>query len=134
MMPGTFPLAIYRGDTSAWTFVLWGDEAKTEPVDLSLYAVKAEIRDRPGGSTVVPLALIVTLPNEIDASLSPAASRVLPASGRWDLQLTDQTGRIMTILAGPVKVTGDITDSTGSPLASSTSRDQPVGFERGVQP
>jgi hypothetical protein len=133
MMPGTFPLAIYRGDTSTWTFVLWGDAAKTVPVDLRLYAVKAEIRDRPGGTIIVPLDLVVT-GNIIDATLTPTASRTVPASGRWDLQLTDQTGRIMTILAGPVKVTGDITDSTGSPLALSTSRDQPVGFERGLQP
>jgi hypothetical protein len=129
MMPGAYPLAIYRGDTSAWTFVLWGDAAKTEPVDLSSYSVKAEIRDRPGGSTIIPLALVVTLPNIIDASLAPNASRAAPASGQWDLQLTDPTGRIMTVLAGPVKVTGDVTDSTGSPLVR-----EPVGFERSVQP
>jgi hypothetical protein len=38
-------------------------------------------------------------------------TRALPASGRWDLQSTDAGGQVATILAGAVKVTGDITDS-----------------------
>jgi hypothetical protein len=109
--PGNFPLDIYRGDTHAWRFVLWQDTAKTDPVDLAGIAVKAEIRERPGGADITPLSLVVTLPNIIDASLSSAETAGLPASGRWDLQLTDAGGRVATVLAGSVKVAGDITDS-----------------------
>jgi hypothetical protein len=125
MLPGAYAMTIYRGDTSAWTFVLWADFDKTDPVDLTGYTVKSEIRNAPGGSTIVPLDLVVTAPNIIEASLSTAASRLLPASGRWDLQLTDATGVVMTVLAGPVKVVGDITDSTSSSL-SARSDEQPV--------
>lgn len=121
MTPGTYPLIIYRGDTYAWRFVLWQDQAKTIPVDLTGFAVAAEIRDKPAGKTIQAISLGVTLPNIISASLTGAQTGQLPASGRWDLQLTDFTGWISTILAGPVTVTGDITDSTGEPGGLATS-------------
>jgi len=111
MTPGTFALNIYRGDDHHWQFVLWADTAKTTAVDLTGYTVKAEIRDRPGGLIVKEPATQITLPNFIDMSFAGVWSRDLPASGRWDLQLTDATGAIATSLAGAVKVTGDITDS-----------------------
>jgi hypothetical protein len=129
MMPGAFPLAIYRGDTSAWVFVLWGDVDKTDAIDLTGYTVKAEIRNAPGGATIIPLDIVVTLPNTVSAGLSPSASRGLPASGRWDLQLTDPTGIVETILAGPVKVTGDITDSDPSSRSAADDR-PPAGYLR----
>jgi hypothetical protein len=117
MMPGGYPLNIYRGDTHAWRFSLWHDAEKTIPVNLAGIAVKAEIRDRPSGALIFPLTCVVTLPNEIEASLTATETKTLPASGRWDLQLTDLTARVSTILAGPVKVTGDITDSEAAAAA-----------------
>jgi len=111
MMPGNYPLNIYRGDDHHWQFILWADVEKTEPVDLTGMTVKAEIRDRPSGSTIFILATQITLPNYIDMSFAGVFSRTFPASGRWDLQLTDMTGAVATILAGAVKVTGDVTDS-----------------------
>jgi hypothetical protein len=115
MIPGGYALNIYRGDTHVWRFVLWQDPEKTEPVDLADVTVKAEIRDRPAGTVIHPIAITVTLPNVVDAKLSSAETKALPANGRWDLQLTDAAGWVSTILAGVVKVTGDITDSTGGP-------------------
>ena len=117
MMPGAFSLIIYRGDTHAWRFTLWQDAEKTLPVDLSNVAVKAEIRDRPAGMVIQPITLVVTLPNIIDASLTADMTSQLPATGRWDLQLTDTYDWVSTILAGTVTVTGDVTDSTGEPGA-----------------
>jgi hypothetical protein len=111
MMPGNYALTIYRGDDSAWRFLLWADDLKTQPVDLTGIAVKAEVRDRTAGAIIIPAALTVTLPNTIDMLLDHDATRLLPASGRWDLQLTDAVGTVATVLAGSVKVTGDITDS-----------------------
>jgi hypothetical protein len=119
MMPGTYPLIIYRADDHAWRFVLWQDAAKSVPVDLTGVTVAAEVRDRPAGASIFPLALTVTLPNIIDAELDHDITAQLPASGRWDLQLTDPAGWVSTILAGGVTVTGDITDSSGEPAAAS---------------
>jgi hypothetical protein len=126
MIPGSFPLNIYAGDTSTWRFTLWRDAAKTDPVDLTGVAVKAEIRLRSGAPALVALQLIVTLPNVIDALLDSDTSREVPASARWDLQLTDAAGHISTILAGPVKVVGDITDSPVSSRAASGADGPPV--------
>jgi len=111
MTPGNYPLNIYRGDDHQWQFVLWADVEKTVPVDLTGVTVKAEIRDRPGGVVVFEVATQITLPNFIDMSFSGVFSRTFPASGRWDLQLIDASGWTSTVLAGAVKVTGDITDS-----------------------
>ncbi|HEY1878436.1 MAG TPA: hypothetical protein VGG68_00740 [Caulobacteraceae bacterium] len=122
MIPGAFSLNIYRGDTHAWRFTLWQDDARTVPVDLTNVAVKSEIRDRPAGAVIQPLALAVTLPNIIDATLTSALTAQLPTSGRWDLQLTDVAGWVSTVLAGTVTVLGDVTDSTGEPSAAAARR------------
>ena len=111
MIPGTFALNIYRGDDHAWRFMLWTDAAKTVAVDLTGMTVEAEVRDRPGGAVIIPALVTVTLPGTVDVVLDHDATRTLPANGRWDLQATDAGGRIATFLAGPVKVTGDITES-----------------------
>lgn len=129
MMPGPFSLTIYRGDTHAWRFTLWQDVAQSAPLDLTGIAVKAEIRDRPAGTPVFAIPLIVTLPNIIDAKLDATETAQLPSSGRWDLQLTDASGWVSTVLAGAVKVVGDITDSTGEPVA----RERRAGYLIGAE-
>jgi len=129
MMPGAYSLNIYRGDSHAWRFVLWADAAKTEAVDLTGTTVKAEIRDRPAGTVIRPITLTVTLPNIVDAYLAASQTAMLPASGRWDLQLTDGTGWVSTVLAGAVKVTGDITDSTGEPAGRAAAPARRSGFQ-----
>jgi hypothetical protein len=115
--PAEYPLELYRGDTYQWTFVLWQDADRTVPYDLTGIDVKAEIRDRPSGALIIPLTLTVTPPNSILAVLDAAGSKLLPIAGAWDLQLTDPAGGLVnTVIAGPVSVTPDITDST-PPLA-----------------
>jgi hypothetical protein len=121
MTPAPYPLVLYRGDTYAWQFVLWDDIAQTIPTDLTGVTVKAEIRDQPAGSTIVPLNLTVTLPNLIYAALDAASSQKLPfPTGVWDLQLTYPDATVATPIAGTVLVTADVTDS--SVVASSTMR------------
>jgi hypothetical protein len=112
MTPGTYPLALYRGDTYHWQFLLWEDAGKTVPYDLTGVTVKSEIRDRFGGSQIVSLTCVVTLPNSVDVDLDAAASATLPLAGVWDLQLTYPSAEVATVLAGPVNVTADVTDST----------------------
>jgi hypothetical protein len=114
MTPSTYALDLYRGDTYHWSFVLWDDTDKTVPHDLTGVVVKAEIRDRPGGSVVSPLALTVILPNTIDAAMDAAQSAQLPDAGVWDLQLTYPDNFVATVLAGDVTVTPDVTDSVAA--------------------
>jgi hypothetical protein len=111
MTPGKYTLTIYRGDSYRWQFKLWSDAAKTQPVDLTGVTAKAELRDKSGGAVLGALACVITQPNIIDASLAADDSALLK-SGVWDLQLTYAGGDVSTVLAGPMTVTADVTDST----------------------
>lgn len=106
--PANYTLRLYRGDSYGWQFVLWSDTDKTQPVDLTDVTVAAQIRDRPGGTPVIDMTCTVTLPNTIAVDLDAADSQTAP-SGGWDLQLTYSDGRVVTVLAGMVIVTPDIT-------------------------
>jgi len=115
MQPGRYDLRVYRGDTFRWTFVLWLDRKKAVPMDLAGATVKAEIRNRPAGATVIPLALEIELPNRIAAELTAAASSSLPVglpqNMVWDLQITLPNTDVNTILRGDVVMTTDVTAS-----------------------
>ena len=113
MTPGVFNLDLYRGDTYRWQFKLWTDAEKTDPADLSDVTVKAEIRDKPGGTKITPLTCTITEPNIIDVVLSAAASQLLDAKGAWDLQLTYPSGDVQTIVSGAVQVQADVTMAGG---------------------
>jgi hypothetical protein len=112
MTPGYLQLGLYRGDTYRWTIKLWVDPNKTQPADLSGVTAKAEIRERPAGTNITVMPCTVTQPNIIDMVLSSDACRALPARGVWDLQLTYASGDVATVIAGPVVLTDDVTDST----------------------
>lgn len=113
MKPGKFDLDLYRGDTYRWRFQLWMDADKTQPTDLAGITTKAEIRPKPmGNQWVVEMPTTVELPNAIIMQLTADASKKL-ASGKWawDLQLTYPSGDVVTVLAGIVNVSPDVTDS-----------------------
>lgn len=110
MQPAAFDLDLYRGDTARMQLTLWA--AGHTPVDLTGVAVKSEIRDRPAGTTLISLHCTITLPNIIEVFLSRANSEKLPQAGVWDLQLVYPNGDVFTPIAGQVKVTMDVTDST----------------------
>jgi hypothetical protein len=125
--PPSFPLDLYRGDTFRLVVRVWEDVLLTIPASLAGTTAKAEIRNAPGGGTVVPFTCTITLPNRIDLFLAAAPSRHLPLSGTWDLQLTlddDPEADVLTVLGGPVTVIADVTDSSaaaGQPCASVAS-------------
>src|SRR5262245_8272811 len=108
--PGVYDLSLYHGDSYRWQFVLWSDAAQTVPLDLTDVTVKAEIRDKPGGSKLAAMTCEVTLPNTV-AVVLPASlwTAITFAKGAWDLQLTYLSGEVHTLLAGSVEVTMDVT-------------------------
>lgn len=120
MTPGTLPLALYRGDTYHWRFTFWADTGATLPSDLTGVTPKAEIRDRPGGTLTATLTCTVELPNVIVADLvADESAKLSGTGGSWDLQLTyASTGDVTTVLAGPVQVTVDVTDSADAVAAA----------------
>lgn len=120
MTPGKYDLKLYRGDSYSWRFRLFEDAAQTVPTDLTGATVKAEIRDKSAGTTIVALTTVVTLPNTVDMSIAPADYDGCPAKGVWDLQLTFVDGSVQTPVAGAVTVTADVTDS--APLSRVAAR------------
>lgn len=110
-MPGAYDLALYRGDTEARTIELYADADFAVPYDLDGATVAAQIRDRPCGSPVVDLGVVVILPNTITITMAPDNYATCPSSGVWDLEITDADGTVHTELAGTVKVTPDVTSS-----------------------
>lgn len=113
-MPSQLALNIYRGDSYNWTFTLFTDAAGNVPYDLAGATAKAEIRLQSGAPVLATLACTITQPNTIKVHLAAVDSADLDfAAARWDLQLTwAASGDVKTVVAGPVTVTPDITDST----------------------
>lgn len=109
MTPGSFPLRLYHGDTYRWNILVWSNNDKTQPADLTGVTPKAEIRDKTRATILGSMECSVIPPNTIDMKLSASASEALTQSGFWDLQLTYSTGEIATILSGSVTVMLDVT-------------------------
>lgn len=115
MRPGKFDLALYRGDTYRWQFRFWNDDAKTDPADLTGTSPKAEIRDKPvSNRVIVPIEVTLEAPNIINAVLTAENCAKVPAKAAWDLQLTYAGGDVVTVIAGAVMVTPDVTDSVAA--------------------
>jgi len=123
-MPGSYPLALYHGDSYAWQFRIWSDAGHTLPVDLVGATAKAEIRYSPGGTEILTLTCTITGPNIIDVHLPAAAWVAFPfkktGAPSWDLQVTFPGGDVVTYLAGAVTISADVTDST-VPVTAVTS-------------
>lgn len=122
MNPGHYSLTIYRGDTYRWRFTLFQDLAQTVPADLTGVTANSQIRDKPGGMICASLACTVSLPNIVDAVLAAGDSANLPSDGAWDLQLTYASGDVATVLAGPVNVIPDVTNTVPVPFVRFKSR------------
>lgn len=111
MRPGSYNMSLYRGDTYAWQFKVWTDTSHLTPADLTGVSAKAEIRNSAGGTILATLSTVITLPNIIDLKLTNWTNFTV-RTGSWDLQLTYPDSSVITIVAGSVNVTPDVTDST----------------------
>jgi hypothetical protein len=112
MIPATYGLNLYRGDSWHWQVNVWANAARTQPVDLTGVVPKAEIRDKPAGSSITEIECTVILPNTVDCVLTAASSALLPKRGVWDLQLSYPSGDVSTVVGGSVAVSDDVTDSS----------------------
>ena len=121
MPPATYDLEIYRGDTHAWEWLL--QDAGGAPWSVSGATGKAEIRVGSGQPVLAELVVTLVAPNTVKADLDAATSAALTAAtARWDLQLTyTSPARVVTVIAGSVKITGDITDSGTLPLMAAAA-------------
>lgn len=117
MRPAPYSLVLYRGDTARYQFRLWADTAKTVPCDLTGVRAAAQVMDKPSGTAILDFVCTVTLPNIVDVVLPANVSRNLPTKGGvWDLQLTYPSLDVVTVLAGKVCVTADVTESVLVPM------------------
>jgi hypothetical protein len=103
-------LQIYQGDDFAATVTVVN--ADNTPADLTGYTPKAQIRrdvaDRQP-TVVMELTVTVGLPNSTYMSLTHEQTGLLTGSYVWDLQITDASGAITTILAGSMSMTQEVT-------------------------
>jgi hypothetical protein len=109
MSPARFDLAVYAGDSYSWLFVIWSDDTKTTPVDLTGATAASQVRDAPEGTVLATLACVITLPNQVLVTLGATDSETL-AAGVWDLQLTAANGWVTTFVSGKVYVSADVTE------------------------
>lgn len=119
MTPGKYDLDLYRGDSYAWTFRLWQDDARTQPADLEGATAAAQLRDKPGGSEVIDLACSVVSSGPPGNPVWNTVQVELPAGswadapglgcGVWDLQVTYPGAVVQTVVAGKVTVRQDVT-------------------------
>ena len=107
-MPADVPLQVYRGDSHAWRFRVWTDESHSVAFDLTEASVAAQIRRGPDVPFAVDLACEVEPPNVVTVRLDAAASQRTPI-GVWDMQASWSDGRVVTLAAGKVDTTADVT-------------------------
>lgn len=109
MLPATYDLSLYRGDTLRLQLRLWLNEDRDDPADLDGVIAASQIRLKPDGEPVLELQCLLTLPNVIDLTLDADASRNLPRKGVWDVQLIYPGGDVITPIGGKVTMKKDVT-------------------------
>lgn len=119
MIPASYDLSIYQGDTYSITLRLRSsnsDGSLGAYVDLTGATPKSEIRDATGvliaefdatllDQTTTPGGVTLSLTHTVTAALTPAVDLL------WDFQVTDSAGGVTTYLRGNVSITGEVTQS-----------------------
>jgi hypothetical protein len=111
LLPKRYDIKIYQGDTFRFTLVL--KDALDELVNLTGYTGKAQFRASIGSSLVQELSVTFPTPanGEVVISLTAAQTNNIPGgSYKWDLELTDASSNVRTLIGGIVEVIEDITE------------------------
>jgi hypothetical protein len=104
-------LQMYQGDDYVATVTV--SNADGSATDLSGFAVKSQIRRGVAdvdADVVAEFTVTIQSP-EILLALTHAQTTPLSGNYVWDLQLTDASGTVTTIMAGQVIVTQEVTRS-----------------------
>lgn len=110
MRPGLLHLDIYQGDDFEKVLTFTEDDGTA--IDVTGWTLKGEIRNAPGGTTVVETFTITktnAVGGEIEMALTAAETLAVPAGiYYWDLQRT-VVAQVRTLLAGKAVVRKDVT-------------------------
>jgi hypothetical protein len=109
-LPASKSLDLYRGDTFPFAARLWSDDAMTAPVDLTDVIAAAQLRSDPADALILAMTCVIELPNIVHLTIEADDWPELTCErARWDLELTYPDGSVRTVLAGPVRITSDVT-------------------------
>jgi hypothetical protein len=111
VIPGTCPITFVRGDD--WAMTVDVNDSTETPIPLTGWTFRAQIRKKVADKNVL-VDLDVTLDsfmtNRLILRLASEDTEVFTTtSGVWDLELTDPSGTVQTVLAGKVTIILDVT-------------------------
>lgn len=110
MLPGFKSFKIYRGDTFSFRMTLNTSE---DAYPIGDHEFAGEIKER--GKDAVVATLAFDIENEEDGvlrvTLTPTESKKLIAGRKYvyDIEMTNPSGDVSTLIEGPILVTGDTT-------------------------
>jgi len=120
-MPNPADLSIYQGDD--WAATVTVTHQDLSPVDLTGYTAQAQVRTGPADQepdVAAEIQSTIQLPNLVLLSLSSAQTTALTGTiYYWDLQIVSPApyNQTLTVLAGKVRVTQEITRESGAGAA-----------------
>lgn len=109
LFPGVYDIAIYRGDTYEWWFVLTTAEGAV--INIDNWRFKAEIRASPDTPLLAAMQEVAR-DNEagvVAMRLTNQQSRLVVSNGFWDLEAITPEGWVRTVLRGAVQLMPDVT-------------------------
>jgi hypothetical protein len=106
----TDDLYIYQGDD--WEASCAVTDEDGAPADLTGWSARAQVRRQVADvDTEIAVDIVTTIqpPNTIQLTIPHTDTALLSGTYIWDLELTDQSGIITTILSGSVIVKPEVT-------------------------
>jgi len=105
------PKGIVRGDDYTMSLTFYSDAAKTSPMNLSGSTFAAQLRTSPDDTAHVDFSIDTTnaATGVLLLSLTHTQTAALGRLYAWDLQQTDGSGKVTTLIAGNAAVALDVT-------------------------
>jgi hypothetical protein len=104
-LPQSLDLQVYAGDDFTFTITVGGSIGS-----ITGWTVTAQIRATAANSSVLgSFTASIGGSNVITITLPHTVSASLPAVAVWDCQLTDPSGKNLTIVTGNITVTPEVT-------------------------